>query len=62
MGPSGKVCAIIGFGPGLGAAYADTFKNAGYKLALLSRSGAGPEEQDVSKPEVKAFVCDAADF
>lgn len=37
----GSVCAIIGFGPGLGTAYATVFKNAGYNLALLSRSGAG---------------------
>jgi len=34
------LCAIIGFGPGLGAAYAEVFGNAGHDLALLSRSGA----------------------
>jgi hypothetical protein len=36
-----KLCAIIGFGPGLGAAYAEVFRVAGYDLALVSRSGTG---------------------
>ena len=61
MGMGGKVCAIIGFGPGLGTAYAETFQNAGYDLALLSRSGAGPVGDNVSGPVVKAFACDAGD-
>ncbi|MBT8414150.1 MAG: hypothetical protein KJO30_07450 [Boseongicola sp.] len=35
-----KLCAIIGFDPGLGTADAETFKDAGDDLGLLSRSGA----------------------
>jgi len=48
------VTAIIGYGPGLGAAYARTFREAGYDLALLSRSGA-------TEPGAKSYKADAAD-
>lgn len=58
---SGKVCAIVGFGPGLGTAYAETFRHAGYTLALLSRSGAGIDGDGTPSPAIKTFVCDAAD-
>lgn len=55
----GKVCAIIGFGPGLGAAYAQTFSQAGYDLGLLSRSGAGFGGAEAPKRSVRAYECDA---
>ncbi len=61
MSTTGKLCAIIGFGPGLGMAYAETFRNAGYHLALLSRSGAGIGGDSESDTVVKAFSCDAGD-
>ena len=52
-----KVCAIIGFGPGLGAAYAETFSRAGYSLGLLSRSGAGPDgEENASLKEALTSI------
>ena len=57
----GKVCAIIGFGPGLGVAYAETFLRAGYDLALLSRSGTifgGALTRDQA---ARAYTCDAGD-
>ena len=54
------VCAIIGYGPGLGASYAATFAKAGYDLALLSRSGAR-SDQDVEGVAINAFPCDAGD-
>ena len=57
----GKVCAIIGFGPGLGTAYAETFRKAGYDLGLLSRSGAGLGDVQGRSPAVKSFSCDAGD-
>lgn len=57
----GKVCAIIGFGPGLGTAYATEFSKAGYDLALLSRSGAGPGGDDAPGSVVMTFACDAGD-
>ncbi len=58
---SAGVCAIIGYGPGLGAAYAEVFRKAGYTLALLSRSGAGIGGAGATDPQVKPFVCDAGD-
>ena len=48
------VTAIIGYGPGLGAAYARTFRQAGYDLALLSRSGA-------TEAGARAYTADATD-
>ena len=56
-----QVCAIIGFGPGLGTAYAETFHHAGYDLALLSRSGAGFEPTATADGSVRAYSCDAGD-
>lgn len=54
------VCAIIGFGPGLGASYAATFAKAGYDLALLSRSGASAGEE-IGDVKVRSYSCDAGD-
>ena len=55
------LCLIIGHGPGLGAAYAQAFMDAGYDLALLSRSGARFEGRAQPGAEVAASPCDAAD-
>ncbi len=55
----GKVCAIIGFGPGLGTAYADTFNQDGYSLGLLSRSGAMFKRAEATNTSVRAYKCDA---
>lgn len=57
----GKVCAIIGFGPGLGTAYAETFNRAEYSLALLSRSGAKFNGAEASNTTVRTYKCDAGD-
>ena len=54
------VCALIGFGPGLGASYAATFARAGYDLALLSRSG-GTSDENVEAVTINAYPCDAGD-
>lgn len=52
---AGGICAIIGYGPGLGAAYAEVFGAAGYDLALLSRSGDGAGGTS------RGYACDAGD-
>ncbi|MEX0349667.1 MAG: SDR family NAD(P)-dependent oxidoreductase [Paracoccaceae bacterium] len=57
----GKVCAIIGFGPGLGTAYAETFHQAGYSLGLLSWSGARFDGVEATNTSVRAYKCDAGD-
>ncbi|MCV2868514.1 SDR family NAD(P)-dependent oxidoreductase [Defluviimonas sp. WL0002] len=54
------LCAIVGFGPGLGAAYARCFMSAGYDLSLLSRSGAKLGRQS-STSDVRCYSCDAGD-
>lgn len=56
----GQSCAIIGFGPGLGSAYARVFHGAGYALALLSRSAAPMDEQS-SGPAIASYACDVSD-
>lgn len=56
-----KLCAIIGFGPGLATAYAETFAAAGYELALISRSGRNLEDGGTSGAPAKAYSCDAGD-
>ena len=53
-----NVCAIVGFGPGLGVAYAEVFQANGYDLALLSRSGA-EFEGEKGNTLVKSYACDA---
>ena len=56
----GGICAIIGFGPGLATAYAETFAEAGYKLALISRSGRAPDGP-TGDAGMKSYACDAGD-
>ncbi|WP_347311022.1 SDR family NAD(P)-dependent oxidoreductase [Defluviimonas sp. SAOS-178_SWC] len=58
---AGKLCAIIGFGPGLGAAYAEVFRQAGYDLALLSRSGSTPGGGTASGPVARGYASDAGE-
>ncbi|MBY6118049.1 SDR family NAD(P)-dependent oxidoreductase [Mameliella alba] len=55
------LCLIIGHGPGLGAAYAQCFMEAGHDPALLSRSGARFEGRAQPGATVSALACDAAD-
>lgn len=59
MDMGSNVCAIVGFGPGLGAAYAEVFQDDGYDLALLSRSGAEFEGAKDNSTSMKAYACDA---
>jgi NAD(P)-dependent dehydrogenase (short-subunit alcohol dehydrogenase family) len=56
-----KVCAIVGYGPGNGAAFARRFAADGYRLALLGRSGERIEAAAAEYPSSKAVVCDAGD-
>jgi NAD(P)-dependent dehydrogenase (short-subunit alcohol dehydrogenase family) len=56
-----KVCAIVGYGPGNGAAFARRFAADGYRLALMGRSGERLEAAAAEYPGSKAVVCDAGD-
>jgi NAD(P)-dependent dehydrogenase (short-subunit alcohol dehydrogenase family) len=58
---SNPVCVIVGIGPKNGAAFARRFDQAGYRIALLSRSTAFSEQLAEELQDARAFQCDAAD-
>lgn len=55
------ICAVVGIGPGNGAAFARAFHAAGYQLALLSRSTDLSQQIARSQDDTHAYACDAAD-
>jgi NAD(P)-dependent dehydrogenase (short-subunit alcohol dehydrogenase family) len=55
------VCAIVGIGPGNGAALARRFDEAGHAIALLSRSTGYSDELAVELADAQSFSCDASD-
>jgi NAD(P)-dependent dehydrogenase (short-subunit alcohol dehydrogenase family) len=55
-----RICAVVGVGPGNGAALARKFADEGYAVALLARSS-GVSEQIASELEdARYFECDAS--
>jgi NAD(P)-dependent dehydrogenase (short-subunit alcohol dehydrogenase family) len=54
------VCAVIGIGPGNGAAIARRFAGD-HRVALLSRSAGFSGELARGLPDARAYVCDVAD-
>ena len=58
---SKPVCAIVGIGPKNGAAFAHRFDDAGYRIALLSRSTDFSSELARKLKDARAYVCDASD-
>jgi NAD(P)-dependent dehydrogenase (short-subunit alcohol dehydrogenase family) len=55
------VCAIVGAGPGNGAAFARHFAAEGYRVALLARNGKRLAELAASIPGSRAYACDVTD-
>lgn len=55
------VCAVVGVGPGNGAALARRFAGGGYAVALLARKRAFSAELASSLPDAQAFECDVSD-
>lgn len=55
------VCAVLGVGPGNGAAFARRFAAGGYRVALLSRDRAKLDALAQEIDDAAAFPCDAAD-
>jgi NAD(P)-dependent dehydrogenase (short-subunit alcohol dehydrogenase family) len=53
------VCAVVGVGPGNGAAFARRFSEEGYAVALLARRIEFTSELAAKLPGSRAYVCDA---
>lgn len=58
---SEPVCAVVGIGPGNGAAIARRFGEGGYRLALLARSTDLSEKLAAELDDARAYACDATD-
>ncbi|HEV8244787.1 MAG TPA: SDR family NAD(P)-dependent oxidoreductase [Polyangiaceae bacterium] len=58
---SERVCAVVGVGPGNGAAFARRFAQEGYKVALLARTTEFSAELAATLPGARAYACDVAD-
>jgi NAD(P)-dependent dehydrogenase (short-subunit alcohol dehydrogenase family) len=56
-----KVCAVVGVGPGNGAALGRRFAKEGYAVALLARTTATSGPLAESLPDARAYVCDVFD-
>lgn len=56
-----RVCAVVGVGPGIGAACARRFAGEGYAVALLARSTGFTAQLAASLPSARAYVCDVTD-
>ena len=54
------VCAVVGVGPGNGAALGRRFAAEGYAVALLSRRTEFALELAAALPDARAYACDAA--
>jgi NAD(P)-dependent dehydrogenase (short-subunit alcohol dehydrogenase family) len=55
------VCAIVGVGPGNGAAFAGKFAAQGYCVALLARNEDYLTALADTLPDARGYVCDATD-
>ena len=60
-GSNAPVCAIVGAGPGNGAAFARRFATEGYRVALLARNGERLAELAASIQDSRAYACDVAE-
>lgn len=54
------VCAIVGVGPGNGAAFARRFSQGGYAVALMARRPDVVDRLAAELPDARALRCDAA--
>lgn len=56
-----RVCAVVGVGPGNGAAFARRFARDGYRVALLARSTELTSALAKELPDARAYACDVSD-
>ncbi len=59
--PAKPVCAVVGIGPGNGAALARRFAKEGYAVALLARRTELSEKLAAELGDARAYACDVAD-
>jgi NAD(P)-dependent dehydrogenase (short-subunit alcohol dehydrogenase family) len=59
--PARPVCAVVGVGPGNGAALARRFAAEGFAVALLARRTQLIEEIAATLPGSRAYACDVGD-
>ena len=55
------VCAVVGVGPGNGAAFARRFADGGYAVALLARGADTAGRLAGELPDAKSYKCDVGD-
>jgi len=53
-----KVCAVFGYGKGIGAAVARKWSSEGYKVAVMARSTEKLSAAEREIPNAKGFACD----
>jgi NAD(P)-dependent dehydrogenase (short-subunit alcohol dehydrogenase family) len=58
---TGTVCAIVGVGPGNGAAFARRFAAEGHRVALLARGTEFAQHLASTLPNARAYTCDVSD-
>ena len=56
------VCAVVGVGPGNGAAFARRFAAEGYAVALLARTTGLTSRLAKELPMARAYACDVGDL
>ena len=61
MSAKKKVCAVVGVGPGNGAALARRFAADGYAVALLARSTTSTAALADELGDARSFACDVSD-
>ena len=59
--PGRRVCAVVGVGPGNGAAFARRFAREGCAVALLARGTGFTRALAAELPDARAYACDVAD-
>src|ERR1700736_4435817 len=55
------VCAVVGVGPGNGAAFARRFASEGYAVALLAHTTELTEQLASTLQDARAYACDVTD-
>lgn len=61
MSDAKPVCAVVGVGPGIGAAYARLFAAERYAVALMARSASFSSDLAAKLPGSRAYACDVSD-